>query len=161
MLLANEIADAIVRVKQPTSRPIREPLRRLERKRHRHIVAALLDEEPAVHTRVEIDAVSIKPRWRSGLQPAHFEPETSGSTRPARATAAHHAARPVAARPDVDQTVEKRAGGDDERAARQDVAVFHRQTDDATALDQNVARLSANIHSMLGCRPIAAATHCE
>ena len=44
--------------------------------------------------------------------------------------------------PDVNQPIQERPGGDDERAALATVPVFHRQADDATVIDEDASGLS-------------------
>src|SRR5215510_6016958 len=70
-----DFADALVGVNQPAVDPIPKGLPRVERERNGHGVAGLLDKCTVENTCGEIDALAIKARRRTGLQPAHFEAE--------------------------------------------------------------------------------------
>ena len=82
---------------------------------------------------------AIEARRRSGLQPAPLEPERLQRLGEIATTAARRRGRPAAARADVNQTVQERAGRDDERTAAERIAVLQREADDAAVLDENPA----------------------
>ena len=69
----NEIANAIIGVNQPAADLVAQRPCRVERERYWNLIASLLRKRALVHTRVEVDTLSIEPRRCSGLQSAHVE----------------------------------------------------------------------------------------
>src|SRR5688572_20108944 len=133
---AHQIAHAIVRVKQPATHTIaKKPSRRI-RKRSGYRVAVLLHEIPARDPAREIDAVPIEAWRRSGLQPPHFEAERANRLcQLARGWLAMAAGGPLLGA-DVNQAVQKRPRGHDDRRRRMRIAVFHRQAGNASSARQ-------------------------
>src|SRR5262245_6199523 len=85
---------------------------------------------------IEIDARAIEPRRRSGFQSSPLEStclERFGERARRRFT---DAACWMSLGRGVDETVEKRSSGDDDRTARILVAVLHRQANDLSGVDQ-------------------------
>ena len=128
---ANEIANAIVGMKEMAIDLRAIDGRREKRERNRRIVAALDGKDAAGDLTLEIDAVAIEARRRACFQPAPFEAACLQRFRQLPRRRLARAAGGVLLGPDVNQAVEKRAGRDDERAALIRVSVLHRQTDDA------------------------------
>jgi hypothetical protein len=91
---------------------------------------SLLAEHAALDARLEVDASAME-AWRSSrLQPSHREPEVPDRLRQrARRRLAVPACRPLIAA-DVDQPVQKRPGGDDQRLARQTFAILELESND-------------------------------
>jgi hypothetical protein len=136
-MAGHQIAHSIVGVQQIARDLLAFDPRRQERKRYRRLVAALERERAVFDMAAEIDRRAIETGWRARLQAAVFEPERfqrfSEFTR-------RRFSRPAGwtlLGADMHQTVEERAGGDDQRAAAVPIAVLHRQTADPTAVCEN------------------------
>ena len=102
------------------------------------IIATLLGEEAGTNARIEIDRPAVEPRRRSCLQTTHLKSERPNRVSEfTRRRLAVTSGGPLLS-PDVNQPVEKRPRRDDERFTPMDVAVFHRETDCAPTLNENV-----------------------
>ena len=129
-VLPHELVDPVRRVQQVTINLLAADLVGRERERHGRIVAAL-GREPR-----KVDAAAIEPRRRAGLQTSPGEPERFDRLgKISRGRFAGAARRPLIA-PDVDQPVQKRPRGHDERAASVLFAALECQPRDAPAVDQ-------------------------
>src|SRR5204862_7525424 len=84
-------------------------------------------------------ALAIESRWSAGLQSAPVETERLERYGQLSRRRLVGATGRVLLRSDVNQSVEKRAGRDDERATVVCVAIFHCHSDHSIVLDQHAA----------------------
>ena len=139
---AHDVAHAIGRVQQMTI-----DLRAIdavgqERERNRRDVAAFANKRAALNLSVEIDAVAIESRRRAGLQPAPLEAERLQRLGELVRRRFAGATGRTLLRADVNEPVQERAGGDDERAASVVVAVLHADAGDGSRGDKNTSGFS-------------------
>ena len=140
---AHQIADAIVGVQQiavdlRTIDPVRRETRTAQVDRRR----ASTVKRSSSHLPIEVDALPIEPRRCTGLQSAVLEADRLERLCELARRRLAGASRRVLLRPDVNEAVQKSAGGDDQRRARVGVAVFHRQADDASVLNEHATGLA-------------------
>ena len=120
----------------------------------------LFDEDARLDGALEVDAVAIQSRRRAGLQPAHLEAERLriDSASVARRRLAVPSRRPLLGA-DVNQAVQERPGGDDQRAARVASPSSMHDAGHAAVLDVEDAPAWPKIHVMFGSRSSASVTH--
>src|SRR6266496_2421121 len=86
-----------------------------KRERHRRLVPVLHGEHAPFHLTREIDAIAIETRRRAGLQPSPLEPVRLERLREIRRRRFPDATRRPLLSTYMDQAVQERAGGDDQR----------------------------------------------
>ena len=124
---AHELVDAIGGVKQVTRRDVLRRFGGHERERNRRVIAVFHVEHTALDAFVKVDRLSSEPRRRSGLQSAPAEAQfLDGFGQIARWRLAGAARGPLFT-PNVNQTVEERAGRDDERLAAETAPILELQ----------------------------------
>jgi hypothetical protein len=127
-VLPHEIVRARARIQHVTRNAVGADRAGHERKRHDRAVATLFGELR------KIDTAAMEPGWRPGLESAHREAAIPQRRRKMRGGRLAGAAGRMLLVADMHQAVEKRAGRDNQRAARHRVAFFERQTSDAIAV---------------------------
>ena len=137
-VLADHGVRALVGAGQPAQRLVQlEPLRPV-RERHRRLVAGLRRDS------VPVDRVAVEARRSPGLEPAALEPQLGEALgeRHRRVLPDAPAREPL--RPDVNEPVQERAGGDDGRAAIQHPAVGKLHRAHSASLEPHVVRHAAD-----------------
>src|SRR6185503_11095859 len=123
---SNEISDALVRMEKMAVDLWPFDTGCEERERYRRDIAVFDDEPAARNLTVEVDALTIQARRRSGLQTPPLE--THGFERLGQFAGRRFAGSPgrVLFGTDVNEAIEERAGRHDQRRARVGIAVLHR-----------------------------------
>src|SRR4030095_712535 len=132
---AYELVNAVVGMKKPAANEIAKRLRGEERKGRRRRVSRLLGERLAPHTTVEVDRSSVQ-SWRcSGLQPPHLEAKRSDGRRQVRRGGLSIATSRLPLLANVNESLEKGPGSEDDRLALVTLRLHHRQPGDSPVGD--------------------------
>ena len=116
-VLLDQFANAVRCMEQPAADLVPHDGRLVERKCDRRLVSQLFLEQAGPHRSGKVDAAAMQPRRRAGLQPANLESTLAdaGGERLRRGLAM--AAGATLDGSHVRQSIQERAGSDDESAA--------------------------------------------